>query len=356
MSEYNGKTLNKVIKVLIVDDSAYIRKVIREILSKSPFIEVVGTAINGKDALEKVVELNPDVITLDLIMPEMDGITFLTEQMKRKPVPTVVCSIASETGDLALKALELGAIDFVQKPTALATEKVYEISEELLEKIKAASLVNLAEVISQKEVKLAKKLEFERPIVETNFDIICIGVSTGGPQALKSIIPLLPKEFPIPIAIVLHMPVGYTELYAEKLNEISELYVVEAKEGEELLPGKVILAQAGKHLLLKKTIDNKVVAHLDLKPFDSLHRPSVDVLFKSAASIFGKRTLGIVLTGMGSDGKEGAAAIKFNEGTIITESEKTCIVYGMPRSVFDAGLSNKSVPLYEMVNTIKEII
>jgi len=356
MGQSTNTNLDKVIKVLIVDDSAYIRKVIKEILSKSPFIEVVGTAINGKEALEKVEDLNPDVVTLDLIMPEMDGISFLMEQMKRKPIPIVVCSIASETGELALKALELGAIDFVQKPTALATEKVYEISDELIEKIKAASLVNLAEVKASKEIKPPKKLEFERPIVETNYDIICIGVSTGGPQALKSIIPLLPKEFPIPIAIVLHMPLGYTELYAEKLNDISELYVVEAKEGEELVPGKVILAQAGKHLYLKKNFDNKVIAHLDLKPFDSLHRPSVDVLFKSAASLFGKRTLGIVLTGMGSDGKEGAAAIKFNEGTIITESEKTCVVYGMPRSVFEAGLSDKSVPLYEIVNTIKEMI
>lgn len=356
MQDNSPYLLKKIIKVLIVDDSAYIRKVIKEILSKSPFIEIVGTAINGKDALEKVEALNPDVITLDLIMPEMDGLSFLIEQMKRKPIPTVVCSIASETGDLALKALEIGAIDFVQKPTALATEKVYEIADELVEKIKAASNVSLVDVKNIIETPIDKKIEVDKTSIKSNYDIICIGVSTGGPQALKTLIPLLPKNFPVPIAVVLHMPVGYTELYAQRLDQISEVTVVEAKEDEELLPGKVIIAQSGKHLTFKKTLDNKVVAHLDIKPFDSLFRPSVDVLFKSAANLFGKRTLGIILTGMGQDGKDGAAAIKFNNGTIITEDEKTCIVYGMPRAVVEAGLSDRSVPLYEILNTIKELI
>jgi two-component system chemotaxis response regulator CheB len=349
--------MEKLIRVLVVDDSAYIRKVVKQILQRSPFIEVVGTAGNGVEALEKVEELNPDVITLDLIMPEMNGVEFLREQMKRKPIPVVISSIASETGEMALEALEAGAIDFIQKPTALATEKVYEIADEMIEKVKAAAEVPMEKIISQVVGKENFPLsEARKAVIQTNFDILVIGVSTGGPQALRLIIPQIPKDFPIPVAIVLHMPVGYTELYAEKLNEISSLEVFEAQEGIEFKPGRVILAQAGKHLFISKNAKGSFIARLDLRPFDTPHRPAVDVLFKSAADNFGKRVLGVVLTGMGSDGRDGCLWIKSKGGKVITESEETCVVYGMPRSVDEAKLSDKSVPLYNLVKTILEEI
>lgn len=349
--------MEKLIRVLIVDDSAYIRKVVKQILERSPFIEVVGTAFNGIDALQKVLELDPDVITLDLIMPEMNGIEFLVEQMKRKPIPVVISSIASETGEMALEALEAGAVDFIQKPTALATEKVYEIAEELIEKVKAASKITMEKILKPSLVK-SPGLIFEKKgsDITSRFDLIVIGVSTGGPQALRLIIPQIPKNFPVPVAIVLHMPVGYTELYAQKLNEISNLEVLEAQEGIEFKAGRVIVAQAGKHLSVIQNSRGQYLAHLDVRPFDTPHRPAVDVLFKSASEVYSKRVLGIVLTGMGSDGREGCLWIKSKGGTVFTEAEETCVVYGMPRSVDEAQLSDKSIPLYNMVKSIMEEI
>lgn len=347
--------MDKLIRVLVVDDSAYIRKVVKQMLERSPFIEVVGTAFNGIDALEKVIELDPDVITLDLIMPEMNGVEFLIEQMKRKPYPVVITSIASETGGMALEALEAGAIDFIQKPTALATEKIFEIADEMIEKVKAASFIPMDKVIKP-ETK-SKKTKVSKVINRVSlgkFDILVIGVSTGGPQALRLLIPQLPKDFPIPIVLVLHMPVGYTELYAQKLNEISKLEVLEAQEGMEIIPGRVIIGQAGKHITFIKTADGTIISHLDTRPFDTPHRPAVDVLFRSAADIFGKKVLALVLTGMGSDGRDGCLWIKSQGGTVFTESEETCVVYGMPRSVDEAQLSDKSIPLYNMIKTILE--
>ena len=346
--------MNKLNRVLVIDDSAYIRKIIRQILNKSPFLEVVGTAANGLEALELVESLQPDVITCDLIMPEMDGVTFVAEQLKRKPIPIVIVSIASESGELALKALEAGAVSFIQKPTALATERVMEMSEELIEAVKEAasvSLYSLERQLSPVPITVPGAL----PKTST-VELIVIGISTGGPQGLKSVIPQLPADFPVPIAIVLHMPVGYTELYAQKLNEISNLRVSEARDGDALLPGTVFIAPAGRHLVIRRTLEGSAIAHLDAKPFDTPHRPAVDVLFESAALTFGEHVLGIVMTGMGSDGKEGSAWIKSKGGIIITEAEDTCIVYGMPRSVDESGLSDMQIPLHKIANKIMEVI
>ncbi|MGC8872858.1 MAG: protein-glutamate methylesterase/protein-glutamine glutaminase [Chloroflexia bacterium] len=348
--------MGRTIRVLVVDDSAYIRKVVSQMLSRSPVIEVVGTARDGREALEKVVELDPDVVTLDLIMPELDGVGFLREQMARRPIPVVVVSIASETGELAFQALQAGAVDFVQKPTALATERVFEISDELVEKVKAAAAVSVDRLKALTEAPPAPPLAPPARPRAGPVDIVVIGVSTGGPQALRFLIPQLPPDFPVPVAIVLHMPVGYTELYAQKLDEVCPLKVVEAREGDEARPGVVLLAPAGRHLTLVRTTDERVTAHLDIRPMDTLHRPSADVLFRSAAETYDGRVLGVVLTGMGSDGKEGAAWIKARGGLVFTEAEETCVVYGMPRSVAEAGLSDRSIPLHEMARAILEVV
>ena len=347
--------MDRVLRVLVVDDSAYVRKVVREILSRSPFVEVVGTARDGREALELVEQLEPDVVTCDLIMPELDGVGFVREQMQRRPVPIIIMSVAKDTAEAALNALDAGAIDFVQKPTALASEKIFEVSTELIDKVKAAGNIALNRI-----APTAPSQTFAEPAIKIagnhSVDLVVIGISTGGPQALKRLIPQLPNDFPVPVVMVMHMPVGYTEMYAAKLNEQSQLEVREAAEGDEIKPGLVFLAPAGRHLTLKRDISRGVVAHLDARPFDMLHRPAVDVLFKSAAEVYGNRVLGVVMTGMGSDGKQGAAWIKSQGGMIFTEAESSCVVYGMPSVVMEAGLSDRSVDLRDMSRAILEVV
>ena len=347
--------MDRVLRVVVIDDSAYVRKVVREILSRSPFLEVVGTARDGREALDLAEQLNPDVITCDLIMPELDGVGFVREQMQRKPVPIIIMSVAKETAEAALTALDAGAIDFVQKPTALASEKIFEVSNELIEKVKAAGTIALNRLpISAPPQSRAK---VETTVAGTHsVDLVVLGISTGGPQALKRLIPQLPSDFPVPLVMVMHMPVGYTEMYAAKLNEMSGLEVREAAEGDEVKPGFVFLAQAGRHLTLKRNADGKVVTHLDARPFSTLHRPSVDVLFQSAAEVYRSRVLGVVMTGMGSDGKQGAAWIKSQGGLVFTEAESSCVVYGMPGVVVEAGLSDKSIALEDMAHAIREVV
>jgi two-component system chemotaxis response regulator CheB len=344
-------------KVLVVDDSAYVRKTLREILSRSRKLEVVGTARDGDEGLRLVRELQPDVVTADLIMPGMDGAEFTARMMAEHPVPIVIVSIAHESSERVLAALDAGAVDFVQKPTALATEKVLEMTDELVSKVLSAAG---ARIRGPKPGVIAGTSENSAPVplpVEGRsgeVGIVVVGISTGGPQALRSLIPRLPANLPVPIAVVLHMPVGYTELYARRLDEVSALQVVEAADGQEVCPGQVLIAPAGRHLTFRRTSSGRVVTQLPLRPLDTPHRPSADVMFQSAADAYGKGVLAIVMTGMGSDGREGAAWIKAAGGTVLTESEDSCVVYGMPRSVVEAGLSDGTATLDRMPQAILE--
>jgi two-component system chemotaxis response regulator CheB len=343
--------MTDIVRVVVVDDSAYVRKVVKQMLSRSPFIEVVGTARDGAEALELIAETEPDVVTCDLNMPAMDGVAFVRAQMARRPVPILIISIASGAGEQVLAALDAGAVDFVQKPTALATDRLLEIADELIEKVKAASKAPMQ--------RLAAPVAISEPLVAaahgpTSIDLIVIGTSTGGPQALKAVLPLLPADCPVPIAMVLHMPVGYTEMYAAKLNDMCALNVIEAKGGETVVPGTAFLAPAGRHLVFVREDDTIVRTRLTSHPLDTPHRPAVDVLFQSAAEIYGGRVLGVVMTGMGADGREGSAWVKAKGGRIITEAEETCVVYGMPRSVVEAGLSDAAVPLDKLARRIMD--
>ena len=350
--------VNRIVKVLVVDDSAYVRKMVTQMLARSPFIEVIGSARDGREALAMAEELDPDVITCDLNMPEMDGVAFVREQMARRPTPVVIISVADQSSERALAALDAGAVEIVQKPTALASDRLLEVADDLLEKVKAAALAPMRRVFAGSG---AAPPHTARPIVapihvgpeSRSVEVIVIGISTGGPQALKLMIPRLPANLSVPIAIVLHMPVGYTDMYAQRLNEVCELTVKEAAEGDELVPGVVLIAPAGRHLLFRR-VGHRVVAHLDLRPLDTPHRPAADVLFQSAAEIFGARTLALVMAGMGADGREGAAWVKAKGGQVLTEAEESCVVYGMPRSVVEAGLSDASVALEQMVEAIVE--
>lgn len=346
--------MSDLVRVLVVDDSAYVRKVVGQMLSRSPFIDVVGTARDGAVALEMVEALNPDVVTCDLNMPVLDGLGFVSAQMARRPLPIIVISIAAGAGAQVLAALDAGAIDFVQKPTALATEKLLEISEELIEKVKAAARAPMRRqpLLS---VQGAPALPLPSKAARGNVDIVVMGISTGGPQGLKVVLPRFPADFSIPIVMVMHMPIGYTEMYARNLNELCALSVTEAHDAQEVVAGTAYLAPAGKHLTFRRH-GAAVLTHLDVRPLDTLHRPSVDVLFQSAAEVFDRRVLGVVMTGMGSDGREGSAWIKARGGAIFSESEESCVVYGMPRSVVEAGLSDGVFPLELMAGAIMEQI
>ena len=341
--------MSRLIRALIVDDSAFARKVVREMLSRHPFIEVVGTARDGLEALEMVEHLQPDVVTCDLMMPQLDGVGFIRRQMAKRPVAILILSVANEDAELVLQALEAGAVDFIQKPTALANDDLFRIREELVEKVKAASQAPLDRL--RPALPVAAQT---RPAKSSSsrFDALVIAVSTGGPQALRVLLPHLAADFPIPVAIVLHMPIGFTALYAAKLNEVCAIQIKEAAQGDEMQPGLGLLAMAGRHLILRRDAKGQVTAHLGIQPVDSLHRPSADVLFESAAQVYRERVLGVIMTGMGSDGKEGAAWIKSQGGTVLTEAEESCVIYGMPRSVVEAGLSDAAVPLEKLAQAI----
>jgi two-component system, chemotaxis family, protein-glutamate methylesterase/glutaminase len=344
--------MTPLIRTIVVDDSAFVRKIVREMLSCSPFIEVIGSARDGEEALEMVKQLKPDVVTCDLLMPKLDGVGFVRTQMARQPLPILILTASPHDGEQALDALNAGAVDLVQKPSALATNELLGIREELVDKVKAAARAPVGNLLNGRVKAATVVMQPGKPAVKA--DIVVLGISTGGPQALRHLLPQLPETFPVPLAMVLHMPVGYTALFAEKLNELSALTVQEAKDGDVLRAGVALLAPAGRHLLFRRNSSGVVVAQLSVHPIEKTHRPSVDVLFKSAAEIYGGRVLGVVMTGMGDDGRQGAAWIKAQGGTILTEAEKSCIIYGMPRSVVESGLSDRAVELTDMAQAIIE--
>jgi two-component system, chemotaxis family, protein-glutamate methylesterase/glutaminase len=344
--------MNRLIRTLVVDDSAFVRKVVKEMLCRSPLIDVVGAARDGAEALELVEELKPDVVTCDLLMPEMDGLAFVREQMKRRPLPILILTATAQDGEKALEAMDAGAVDIVQKPTARATSELLGIREELIRKVKAAAQAPPERLHSIATLGPQPRISVPRAV---RTQIVVIGISTGGPQALRYLLPQFPADFPVPIAIVLHMPVGYTEMFAQKLNELAQIKVKEAKQGDLFKPGIAFIAPAGRHLLLDRDAQGQVVAAISEMPITS-HRPSVDVLFQSAAQCYGSGVLGVIMTGMGEDGKKGAAWIKAQGGTVLTEAEESCVIYGMPRAVVEAGLSDASAPLDQLAQKIVECL
>jgi two-component system chemotaxis response regulator CheB len=345
--------LNPLIRVLVVDDSAFARKVLRELLSQAPGVEVVGTARDGLEALEKVAELKPDVMTLDLMMPNLDGLGVLQNLPAEGAPRVIVVSMSDGETELGAEALQAGALDIVRKPTALATEQLYELRDELLRKIEIAASAGVPRIASV-------VAPVTRPASVRRHDIIVLGTSTGGPQAITRLLGALPGDLPVPLLIALHIPPGYTEALAARLDALSALDVVEASEGLVLRPGLVVLARGGAHLELAGTARQGAAAGqagaprvtLDPRLGTSQHAPSVDRLFESAAAMFGERTLGVVLTGMGDDGARGAAAIRRAGGSVVTESELSCVVYGMPRCVKEAGHSSVEAPLERMAAAI----
>lgn len=345
---------NKRIRVLIVDDSAFARKVIREVLSGDTDIEVLGIARDGLDAIEKIAQLKPDVITLDLVMPDLDGLGVLKMLSNLEDPPKVIIVSASGSdAELTIEALQNGAFDLVTKPTALPTDRLYELSSELVEKVKAAAVAKAERKVTtgfKRDVK-ALPLEIKKENIQAR--LIVIGTSTGGPQALTQFFKMLPAEFPIPIAVALHIPAGYTAQLALRITQNSAVSLIEAYTGLELKAGQAVIAPGGKHLKIIAR-ENSFFAHVSVEPSETLYHPSVDLLFESAATAAGNTALGILLTGMGSDGTQGAKLIKNAGGIVLAESESSCVVYGMPRSAIEAHVTDAQAPLEKMVGLLLE--
>lgn len=336
-------------RVLIVDDSAFVRTVLTRVLRGSGAIEVVGTARDGADALELIAQHDPDVITLDLTMPGVDGLAVLRTLAGRpRPRVIVVSSSSSETA-LGVEALTLGAVAVVAKPTALASDRLLELTGELIATVLATAAPAATRAIAPAPPAPAPPASHRPAGVRP--ELIAIGTSTGGPQALTRVLTGLPADLPAPVVVALHIPAGYTAGLAARLDRSCPLRVVEAHDGLALVPGLVAIARGGLHLHVERGPDGALIARLSPLPLRT-HVPSVDELFLSAARA-ARAPLGIVLTGMGDDGLIGARAIAAVGGTLITEHASTCIVYGMPRCVEEAGLSAAAVPL-ELV--AKEIV
>jgi two-component system chemotaxis response regulator CheB len=330
------------IRVLVVDDSAFARKVVREILSADPRIEVLGIARDGLEALECISELNPDVITLDLVMPNLDGVGVLRALPPNTANRVVIVSISDADSELGVEALQLGAFDLVHKPSSLATVRLYDLRDELIERVVAAASSGPRPVKDEEtRGRLAPGVQ---AAAAGTADVVVIGTSTGGPQALTRLLTSLPADFPVPLAIALHIPAGYTESLARRLDAACTISVVEAAEGTILRPGLAVLARGGMHLKLQRT-GADVLAQPSATPSPSTYTPSVDVLFESAAEAYGSHVLGVVMTGMGQDGMAGSKIIAAAGGTILSESESSCVVYGMPRAVWEAGLVTERATL-----------
>ena len=311
-------------KVLIVDDSAIVRQIFTRELNRIDGIEVVGTAANPYIARDKIIKLLPDVITLDIEMPKMDGISFLKKLMKYHPLPVIVVSSLTNKGStIAMEAMELGALEVMTKPGAAYT--VGDMSIELADKIKAIASIKVSKRHRKEDVK--KSIE-KLSITTTTEKIIAIGSSTGGTKALSRILPTLPNNSP-GILIVQHMPEYFTLSFANRLNDLCDMEVKEAVDGESIHTGKILIAPGNNHMMLQRS-GARYYVQVKKGPLVSRHRPSVDVLFKSVAKFAGENSVGVIMTGMGKDGAEGTLMIHENGGRTIAQDEKSCIVFGMP--------------------------
>ncbi|MBD7983549.1 chemotaxis response regulator protein-glutamate methylesterase [Sporosarcina sp. Sa2YVA2] len=368
-------------KVLVVDDSAFMRKLISDMLSKHPLLEIVGIARNGKDALAKVVELKPDVITMDIEMPLMNGLEALQQIMKHQPTPIVMLSSTTETGARnTMMAMEYGAVDFIAKPGGPISLNLQDVEQEIIEKVVAASKVNVKHLVNEYNVQKSEKKIQAKPIETSIYDslinppkkhitseknlfskmyetFVIIGTSTGGPRALQEVLTRLPASLQVPILIVQHMPAGFTKSLALRLDGLSEIRVKEAEDGEVLEKGVAYIAPGGKHMKMKKCSLGYCVLLDDSELPRKGHRPAVDVLLESAALQNGLQFVTVIMTGMGYDGREGMQKLKDANPTItIAESEKTSVVYGMPKAINDAGLADRIEDLQNISTAIIETL
>ncbi len=343
------------IRVLVVDDSAFVRRAIIRMFEQSTEIQIIDVASDGEMAIDLVKKLRPDVVTLDVQMPVLDGLQALERIMKECPVPVVMLSsLTGKGGDKTLKALDLGAVDFIDKSSAGGSMDISALVRELTVKITIAARIDLKKLLTvETSGYVAKTVSLTARTTDT--EVVMIGTSTGGPPALQAILTKIPANYPCPILVVQHMSVGFTGPLAERLDRLCSLRVKEAQDGDKLEAGTVYIAPAGKHLKVSLR-SGKLFAWLDNYPTDVLHKPSVDVLFTSVAAAIGKKSLAFVLTGMGRDGASGAQDIKRVGGRVVVESEETAIVFGMPKAVMESVKVDRSAPLYRIADLMLEMI
>ena len=349
--------MGKKVRIVVVDDSAFMRKAISMMLEEESTFEIVGTATNGEDAFKLVKTLKPDIITLDIEMPGMSGLEVLERIMNEVPTPVImISSLSTEGADETIKALELGAVDFIPKSLSYVSLDIIKIKDSLIEKVK-----NIASR-GKSVLRLPNLSRGKRPVLKINLKnvgrkirVVTIGISTGGPKALLDVIPLLPKEFPRPVMIVQHMPPKFTASLADRLNKLSEVRVKEAEFGESLQKGTVYIAPGGQHMTLRRN-GPKIKIVVSDKPSATLYKPSVDVMLNSVVDIYGSQTLSVIMTGMGRDGLEGSKRIHEKKGKIISESEESCVVYGMPKAVEDAGIVDRVEHSHNIAEVIVDFV
>lgn len=336
------------IRVLIVDDSATAREVLTNALKKDKEIEVVGTAPDAYIARDKLVTLKPDIVCLDVEMPRMDGITFLKKIMKFMPVPVLMVSSLTQKGaKVTFDALEAGAVDFVAKPHQNIYDGIDDIEKELIAKVKMVASSNIKARITKRITPIEQILEKKYSLANTTNKMIAIGASTGGTVALAELIKTLPRDIP-GIVIVQHMPAGFTDSFAKRLNDISQVDVAEAKDGDVISKGKVLIAPGDYHMVIRRE-GGQYKVKLGTGDKVSGHRPSVDVLFNSVSKYAGANAVGVILTGMGSDGAKGLLKMRNSGSRTIGQNEKSCVVYGMPKVSNDIGAIEIELPL-EQIN------
>jgi two-component system chemotaxis response regulator CheB len=337
--------MKKPIRVLVIDDSALMRKLIPGILERDSSIQVVGTAVDGNFGLKKIEDLAPQVVTLDLEMPGLNGIDTLKQIMRRWRLPVIVVSSHSTAGaSITLKALTMGAFDFVTKPTELSA-RMPEIADELIRKIRAAAQNTVVQSQFLPEDTPSELLRKQRPVAPTR--VIVIGISTGGPNALQYLFSHLPVEFSGTILVVQHMPDGFTELFAKRLDETCPIRVKEAQSGDLLLAGRALICPGNRHMKVKRLPLGNVVVLNEEAPVNG-HRPSADVLFRSVAQEFGPEVLAVLMTGMGEDGAAGMGAVQAAGGTTVAQSQGTCVVFGMPKAAIERGFAQRTVDLQDL--------
>mgnify|MGYP002859263079 FL=1 len=354
------------IKAVVVDDSAFMRKSLSIMLESTGEIEVVATARDGIEGVEMVKSKSPDIVTMDIEMPRMDGLTALQKIMKEHPTPVLmVSSLTTEGAKDTLKALEYGAVDFIPKELSFVNVNIIKIKADLVAKVKA--------IVSQRSLSLRlqriQNLNFNKKVSESStpkqdysnksipqvgYRAIALGVSTGGPMSLQKVIPNLSKKLSIPMFIVQHMPPKFTKSLAERLNGLSEVDVKEAEDKEIVRGGVVYIAPGGFHMTVNKTNNNQSMISISDTPSDTLHRPSVDIMMNSVIKVYNKYALGVIMTGMGRDGADAIKELKMIGGYSIAQDEDSCVVYGMPKAVVDAGYADLVLPLDSISNAINK--
>jgi two-component system, chemotaxis family, protein-glutamate methylesterase/glutaminase len=341
------------IRVLVVDDSALMRRIISRMLGKDQFIQVVGTAENGEEAIEKIEALKPDVVTMDVEMPRMNGLEALKHIMSRTPLPVIMLSAVTKEGaGITLDALNLGACDFVPKDLAGGVLNISRIEGELIRKVKAVAKRRMGSF-------LLRQGSGKQPLAfvaagRTQRAIVAMGASTGGPPALQHILTSLPKDFPVPIAIAQHMPKTFTQSFAERLNAMTQIVVKEAENKERLTAGVALLAPGDMHMSVRRRGPDVIVELVEDQNY--VYRPSVDLLLSGIANIYESKTIAVILTGMGTDGLNGVRDVRARNGYVIAQDEETSAVYGMPKAVAEAQLANAVVPLQKVVEEIIRVL